>query len=174
MTWNGTVYTNAALASASMQSLAATSGIAPVAGLNADGYYAVLLANMLTDLPPGIKTAQIAAAKFTLNVTAGGTTAAVGDLTGAAIVNATYSLVGAANLTTRTAVQMVADAGLTTASAYLLIVTNTSGGTTTVVGGVGVTITGTATLVTNTTRTFVVTVQSATAMTLQSIASSPV
>ncbi len=52
---------------------------------------------------------------------------------------------------------------------YLLRIINTSGGTTTVVAGSGVTLTGTATLATNTTRDFVVTFTSATALTMQSV-----
>lgn len=118
-----------------------------------------------------IARANFPEAKTTLNATVGATTAAAGDLTGARTVSARYSAVGAANLTTRTAAQMVTDMGnaFFVGMSYLLIITNTSGGTTTLVGGTGVTISGTATMATNTTRTFIVTFDSATAVTIQSI-----
>lgn len=112
-------------------------------------------------------------AKFTLNTTAGATTAALGDMTGAGVVSVTYSAVGAANLTTRTAVQIVGDAanlGLGVGDSWLVEITNTSGGTTTLVAGAGVTITGTATMATNTVRFFIVTITSVTAVTFQSVA----
>ena len=110
------------------------------------------------------------AGKFTLNATSGATTAAAGDLTGAAFVSAGYSAVGAANLTTRTAVQMFADMpNAQVGDSYTLMITNTSGGTTTLVAGTGVTLTGTMTMATNTTRTFNVKFVSATAVTIQSI-----
>lgn len=110
-----------------------------------------------------------AAAKYTLNSTSGATTAAAGDLTGANFVSAAYSAVGAANLTTRTAAQMIADAGLKVGDSYMLLITNTSGGTTTLVAGSGVTLTGTMTLATNTTRLFNAKVSAAGAITIQSV-----
>lgn len=110
------------------------------------------------------------AAKFTLNATSGATTAAAGDLTGAAFVSAGYSAVGAANLTTRTATQMFTDmTNAQVGDAYVLMITNTSGGTTTLVAGTGVTLTGTMTIATNTTRTFIVTFTAATTLTIQSV-----
>ncbi|MHB1950116.1 MAG: hypothetical protein ACYCQK_01425 [Acidiferrobacteraceae bacterium] len=111
-----------------------------------------------------------APAKYTKNTTAGATTAAAGDLTGAAFVSAEYSAVGTANLTTRTATQMFNDAGnVQPGDSYTLQITNSSGGTTTLAAGTGVTLTGTMTMATNTTRTFIVTYTSATALTIQSI-----
>jgi hypothetical protein len=108
--------------------------------------------------------------KYTKNTTAGVTTAAVGDLTGAAFVCAEYSAVGAANLTTRTATQMFNDMGNVQAGdSYMLQITNTSGGTTTLVAGTGVTLTGTMTMATNTTRMFNVKFTSATALVIQSV-----
>lgn len=108
--------------------------------------------------------------KYTKNTTSGATTAAAGDLTGAVEVFAEYSAVGAANLTTRTAAQMIADAGnVQTNDAYVVRIINTSGGTTTLVGGTGVTITGTATMATSTWRGFLVTFTGASAMTFQNI-----
>lgn len=109
-------------------------------------------------------------AKFTKNTTSGATTAAAGNLSGAKLTVAEFSAVGAADLTTRTAAQMFADQGnVQPGDSYLLRIINTSGGTTTVVAGSGVTLTGTATLATNTTRDFVVTFTSATALTMQSV-----
>lgn len=109
-------------------------------------------------------------AKYTKNTTSGVTTAAAGDLTGALIVHAEYSAVGAAALTTRTATQMFGDAGNVQAGdTYELTIINTSGGTTTLTAGTGVTLTGTMTLATNTTRRFLVTFTSGTAMTFQSV-----
>lgn len=108
-----------------------------------------------------------AAAKYTKNTTVGATVAAAGDLTGALTVTAEYSAVGAAALTTRTAAQMFADAGAVVGQSYELAIMNTSGGTTTLTAGNGVTITGTATIAANAVRWFVVTFNSATALTIQ-------
>lgn len=106
--------------------------------------------------------------KYTLNATGGATTAAAGDLTGAAYVCAAYSAVGAANLATRTAAQMIADGGLKVGDSFVLEITNTSGGTTTLTAGTGVTLTGTMTMATNSTRRFNVKVTGAAAITIQS------
>jgi hypothetical protein len=111
-----------------------------------------------------------ASAKYTLNATVGATTAAQGDLTGAAFVSATYSAVGAANLTTRTATQMFQDAGnVQPGDSYMLLITNSSAGTTTLVAGAGVTLAGTMTIASNATRLFNVRFTSATALTIQSV-----
>lgn len=113
---------------------------------------------------------SLPAAKYVKNTTAGATTAAAGDLTGAAYVSVEYSAVGAANLTTRTATQMFADMGnVQPGDSYTLEITNTSGFTTTLVAGSGVTLTGTMTLATNTTRRFNVKFNSATTLTIQSV-----
>lgn len=108
------------------------------------------------------------AAKYSKNVTVGATTAAAGDMTGAQYVQAEYSAVGGANLATRTAAQIIADGNYQVGDSYVLEVTNTSGGTTTITAGAGVTLTGTMTLATNTTRRFNVKVTAAGAVTLQS------
>ena len=112
----------------------------------------------------------IRGAKYTKNTTVGATTAAAGDLTGIGVstVQAEYSEVGAANLTTRTATQMVADGAYNVGDSYVLEITNTSAGTTTLVAGTGVTLTGTMTLAINTTRRFNVLVNTSTTMTIQS------
>lgn len=110
----------------------------------------------------------VPAAKYVKNTTSGATTAAAGDLTGAAYVQAEYSAVGAANLATRTAAQMIADANLQVNDSFVLEITNTSGGTTTLTAGTGVTLTGTMTMATNTTRRFNVKVTGAATITIQS------
>lgn len=107
-------------------------------------------------------------AKFTLNATVGATTAAAGDLTGACYVQAGYSAVGAAALTTRTAPQMIEDAQLQVGESYVLEITNTSAGTTTLTAGAGVTLTGTMTIATMTTRRFNVLVTGIGTITIQS------
>lgn len=113
---------------------------------------------------------QLPAAKYVKNTTVGATTAAAGDLTGAAYVSAEYSAVGAATLTTRTATQMFNDTGnVQPGDSYTLEITNTSAGTTTLAGGTGVTTTGTMTLATNTTRRFNVKFNTATTVTIQSV-----
>jgi hypothetical protein len=108
-------------------------------------------------------------AKYAANATAGATVAAAGDLTGAAFCYALYSAVGAANLTTRTAALMIADGGLAIGQTYVVRIINSSAGITTVVGGTGVTITGTATLAVGSFRDFLVTVTGAASMTFQSV-----
>lgn len=125
--------------------------------------------NLLTDPSPSLGVLALPPAKFTLNAASGATTAAAGDMTGAQYVCAGYSAVGAAALTTRTAAQLFADSPFKVGDSYMLLITNTSGGTTTLTAGTGVTITGTATLATNTTRLFNVKFVSATAVTFQSV-----
>lgn len=131
-----------------------------------DSWDAVLakLQAMLTEI---YGKAVTAFAKYSTNATVGATAAAPGDLTGANQVTCNYSAVGAANLTTRTAAQMFADHGAIAGQTYELEIMNSSGGTTTLVGGTGVTINGTATMATNTVRWFIVTFVSATAVTIQ-------
>lgn len=129
-----------------------------------------VVGNLLTSLPATLGTASLPPAKYTLNAASGASTASAGDMTGAYYVCAGYSAIGAANLTTRTAVQLVADIpNAKVGDSYMLLITNTSGGTTTLVGGTGVTITGTATMATNTTRLFRVTLTSLTAVGFQSV-----
>ncbi len=109
--------------------------------------------------------------KYTKNTTSGATAAAAGDLTGALVVFAEYSAVGAANLTTRTGTQMFADAGNVQAlDTYELTIINTSGGQTTLTAADGtVTLTGTMTIAASTTRRFMVKFTSTTAVTFQSV-----
>jgi hypothetical protein len=113
----------------------------------------------------------LAGAKYVTSAVAGPATAAAGDLTGALTVNAIYSNIGANNLTTRTAAQMIADAGLVVGQSYELGIGNTNAGTLTLVGGTGVTISGTATIALNVLRWYVVTVTGAAAITIQNTGS---
>lgn len=125
---------------------------------------------MLTEL----YAAKNAGAKFSTNAAAGASTAAAGDLTGALSTVCNYTGIGAANLTTRTAAQMFADMGAIVGQAYEVGIMNTSGGTITLVGGTGVTITGTATIANNAVRWYEVVFNSATTMTFQNIGSGTV
>lgn len=104
-----------------------------------------------------------------------GATLTAGLMTGAAQVFLLATAANGTSLTTRTASQIYADLQLATGLqnlngwVYFLRVTNTSAGTTTLVGGTGVTITGPATLATNTFRDYVVTVTDANTIGLQSV-----
>lgn len=114
--------------------------------------------------------AQLAqATKFTLDATAGPLVAPVGDLTGANNVFAQYSGIAGSTLTTRTAAQMIADAGLKVGQSYTLRVINSNGATLTLTAGANVTITGHAAILTNTWVDYVVTVNTATTMVFQSV-----
>jgi hypothetical protein len=93
-----------------------------------------------------------------------------GELTGAAVVVAEYTAIGAAALTVRTAALMIADAGLVAGSSYFLAIVNLgTAGTVTLTTATGVTLTGTMTIANNTWRGFIVTVPTATTMTFQSV-----
>ena len=107
--------------------------------------------------------------KYTTDAT-GVQTVPVGLLTGASHVVAQNTANGAFAWTTRTATQMFADTpNARVADAYYLRITNTGNNTLTITAGSGVTLTGTATLATNTTRDFVVTFTSATALVMQQV-----
>lgn len=106
-------------------------------------------------------------AKISSNATVGNTTAAAGDITGAQNVFLTLSAIGDANYTTRTAAQMYADLNnIKPGDTYFLRISNSSGGTATLVGGSGVTISGTATVASGAAGDFVVTVTSSSAITI--------
>lgn len=110
-------------------------------------------------------------AKFTTAALAAGTLAA-GVMTGAEMTVLQNTGATPGNQTTRTAAQLFADfpqarVGLS----YIFRVVNTGAGTLTLVGGTGVTITGTAATATSTWRDYAVTFTSATAVTMQSIGS---
>ena len=112
-----------------------------------------------------------AGSKYSTNATVGATTADAGDLTGALTTTCNYSAVGAANLTTRTATQMLADAGAIVGQSYELEIMNSSAGQMTLVGGTGVTINGTATIAAGAVRWFTVIFNTATTMTIQNAGS---
>jgi hypothetical protein len=115
------------------------------------------------------RSGVLAASKAVTNSNAGAQTAAVGDLTGAAFVNLLLTAIGAANFTTRTATQMFGDIpGAYVGLSFMLSIKNTNAGTTTLVAGTGVTITGTATIAQNTARLFDVTFPTATTCTITS------
>lgn len=108
-------------------------------------------------------------AKYTLN-TAGVGTAAAGELTGAQYVCLGLQNNSAYAYTTRTATQMFGDIPNCAAGySYMVLITNTGNNTVTLTAGSGVTITGTATLATNTTRLFNVKFTSSSACTFQSV-----
>lgn len=107
-----------------------------------------------------------ATTRFT-SVSGGNGTAAAGSLEGGMFT--VYATSGATALTTRTAAETVAQAGLATGQSYLLRIFNTNGSTLTITGGTGVTITGTATIATNIFRDYIVTVASGTAVGWQNI-----
>ncbi len=105
--------------------------------------------------------------KFT-SISAGNGTLSAGDMEGAADVTLASS--GATAMTTRTADQIIA--GMPNAvigTSYHLRVYNTNGGTLTLTGGVGVTITGTATIATNVWRDYYVTYTAASTIVLQNL-----
>lgn len=107
--------------------------------------------------------------KYTTNTTT--TTFAAGQLTGANITVYDSTATTPGSIATRTAAEMFADIGATAGQTYLLIVRNSSGSanTMTITAGTGVTLTGTMTVAQNVSRVFVVTITSATAITIQSI-----
>ena len=116
-----------------------------------------------------VPAASLPVTQFTTTAAGNGTLTA-GQITGAGYTVLASS--GATAFTTRTATQMFADTPNAQAgTSYLLRVVNTNAGTLTLTGGTGVTITGTATLATNTTRDYTVTFNSSTTLTLQSLGS---
>lgn len=103
-----------------------------------------------------------------VSISAGNGTLAAGNMEGAAWCNLASS--GATAMTTRTAAQILAQIpngqiGMN----YMLAVFNSNAGTLTLTGGTGVTITGTATLATNTARLYNVAITGAAALTMQNM-----
>jgi hypothetical protein len=109
------------------------------------------------------------------NTALSGATLPAGAITGAGEVFLLSTGANGTTLTTRTAALLFADLQLATGLqnvigySYFLRITNTSAGTTTIGAGTGVTITGPATIATNTFRDYIVTVNGPTAITLQSV-----
>lgn len=102
--------------------------------------------------------------------TAGTSTLAAGDMTGAQNVFLAASGGTTPSLTTRTATQLYGDVpNASVGSSYFFRIINTNSGTLTLVMDASVTATGTLTVATNTTRDFVVTFTSATAATMKCV-----
>lgn len=115
------------------------------------------------------RNASLAATQF-VSISAGNGTLSAGNMEGAQYCVLATS--GATAFTTRTAAQIIA--GVPNAQigdSYTLRVYNTNGGTLTLTGGTGVTITGTATIATNVTRDYLVSVTGASTVTMQNIGS---
>jgi hypothetical protein len=113
---------------------------------------------------------SLAPTKFTsINVTVG--TLAAGVITGAEVVTVLSTNAAPGNQTTRTATQMFADTGnVQPGDSYFLQICNSGAGTLTLLAGSGVTLgSGTYTVPTNTSRTFVVTYTTAIALNMQTI-----
>lgn len=108
-------------------------------------------------------------AKFVTGTTT--TTFIAGQLTGGEFVNYTNTGATPGSIATRTATLMFADDPYArVGNSYVVQITNGQGtGTLTVTAGSGVTLTGTATVAVNTTRLFIVTYTSQTALTMQNI-----
>lgn len=109
-------------------------------------------------------------AKYSTGTTT--TTFAAGQLTGSAVTVYDSTATTPGSIATRTAAEMFADIpGAVAGGTYVLAVRNSSGSanTMTITAGTGVTLTGTMTIAQSTTRVFVVTITSATAITIQSI-----
>lgn len=109
------------------------------------------------------------AKSVTINV-AGPATLSTGDMTGAAFVSLLSTNNSPGSLTTKTGTQLVADHGGGASGSYTVRITNAGSGTLTLLAGSGVTFgSGTYTVLTNTYRDFLVTINSASAVTIQTI-----
>ena len=104
------------------------------------------------------------------SISAGNGTLSAGDMEGAAFTYLASS--GATAMTTRTAAQIIAGIpGAGVGTSYILRVRNTNGGTLTLTGGSGVTISGTATIATTVWRDYRVLVATASTITMTDIGS---
>lgn len=113
---------------------------------------------------------NVASKRTSVNVTVG--TLASGDITGANTVILVSTNATPGVQTTRTATLMFVDHfGAVTGTTYNLTIVNEGAGIFTLGAGSGVTLTGTMTVATDTTRTFIVTFTSSTAMTIVSVSS---
>lgn len=108
-------------------------------------------------------------AKYSTGTTT--TTFTAGQLTGSAVTVYDSTATTPGSIATRTATEMVGDLGATVGATYILIIRNSSGSanTMTVTAGTGVTLTGTMTIAQSVSRVFVVTINTATTMTIQSV-----
>ena len=101
---------------------------------------------------------------------AGGVTASVGELTGSPVVVMSNSGANPGTYTTRTALLMIGDAPCQVGMTWLLILANNQAtGVLTLGGGVGVTVTGTATVATNTARAYVGSIDSLSAISFTNV-----
>lgn len=97
-------------------------------------------------------------------------TLTAGQITGAQHVYLETTTDGAASMTTRTAAEMFADTpNAQVGQTYKLTLINSGNNTLTLVAGSNVTLTGTMTVATTTTRTFVCTFNTASTMTIQGV-----
>lgn len=109
------------------------------------------------------------AAKFTTDAT-GTQTADAGDLTGAEFVVWKNTANGAVTLTTRTATQMFGDLyGASIGMSYFLRIVSAGDNTVTITAGSGITAADTMTVATMTTRDYIVTINTATTMTMRCV-----
>lgn len=109
-------------------------------------------------------------AKYSTGTTT--TTFTAGQLTGAAVTVYDSTATTPGSIATRTATEMFGDIpNAAVGATYILIVRNSSGSanTMTITAGTGVTLTGTMTIAQTVSRVFVVTLTSATAITIQSV-----
>lgn len=114
------------------------------------------------------KLNALMASSFTTYNVAGPATLPVGAVTGAGDVSLLSTNAAPGTQTTRTAAQLIADGGLVIGQSYNLRIANSGAGTFTLAGGTGVTLgTGTNSVATATFRDYVVTVNSASAITIQ-------
>ena len=106
------------------------------------------------DLPTGVLALIMRTGKFTTRALSS-STAAVGELAGAAVVVMLNSANNPGTYTTRTAALMTADHDLINGQQWLLLLGNNQGtGVLTLAGGTNVTISGTATVATTTGRLY--------------------
>lgn len=168
---NGTAFAQTLVAGAGV-TLPATVVVPP----NSAATYLLTLTSLTTVTFSHIETVLVdgvTPAQFSTAALATGTLAA-GAITGAAFVVLTNTGATPGAQTVRTAAQMLADFPAARAGmSYMLRIVNTGAGTLTLTadGGATVTLTGTATVAQNTFRDYVVTFNTATTATIQSVGS---
>lgn len=119
---------------------------------------------MLNDLPSGL---LVSGSVQHGTAALASSTAALGFLTGSAVCFALNSGATPGTLTTRTAVQMIADSNLQVGQSWAIVLCNVvTTNAITLAGGTGVTISGTTTVAGFTARLFIATVNSPTTITI--------
>lgn len=112
---------------------------------------------------------------FTTDAVVGAHTLVQNSMTGAGTVYILVTAAGGVNVTTRTAAQIYADLAAQLGFnppigySYEVVFVNTGGGQITVVGGAGVTVTGTATVANAVTRIYIVTISGPSQVVLQNV-----